>query len=387
MSAHTLDLQRQETRKRSLEIKRRNQNAFNILMMLAILLAVIGTNDLFTAYLTNGKPIPLLNAQIQRPDLKPLGLGAAATTAENTQASDEVKGARALKIANRLDYLGFTTLYVVLCLVTLPLGAYVMFNTLRVYPPKEDSVWDAVTDNPTILLAWIAALILASIVAYHSYFYPTSPDVYQLLQQTVEKDFSRGHGIRLYQIFNALAMGVTIYLAAIAVCVIWHARFQPYDPNSGVPEERYRIETEACYLGVQLKQLRLVLYISTAVLILRIIQLDAGMNWVLAWVIPPKGPVYEDVKALVNNMVLVRALYNTTLLAAIYLPTAAVLSERIAKLADQENSGKTTADRQKWLDDRGLSFNFMAHVPNLIAILGPLLASPVKDLLGHISSH
>jgi hypothetical protein len=188
-------------------------------------------------------------------------------------------------------------------------------------------------------------------------------------------------------------MGVISFLAATAACVMWLPDWQKFekvcqqhDNILGMKEDEYEVTIESQYLRVQLNQLRLMLYICTAVLILRVVQSSAGTNWILAFIQPRNGPLFDGVRTLLNNYVIVQGMSYTALLAAIYLPAAGVLSARIANLADQVNMGKTSKVRKDWLDDQGLSFDAMTQLSHGLAILAPLLAGPAKDIISHIVS-
>lgn len=411
------------------ERKRRNQNAFSLLLMISMLVAVICIHTGVIDWLTDSNPQLGLPVIGKPPQLYQLGLDEEtpghpiSPSAALAQAADRLKainartpvskgtpqtpeqlavekeaavnallaakGALALQYASRLTYVAFTLAYVVVCLITLPLGIYVMFNALRIFPPKESSVADAVKDNPGIILTAIGALLAAFLTTRFAFSAADeSKDLKQILKQTVQYDLVRPPS-ELYGLFNAFSMGITVYLAIIAVCVMWHSRLQPYETigRTQLAPEKYELETEARYMEVQLRQLRLVLYLGTAVLVLRIVQTSVGMDWALAYIRPQTGPFYENVKNLAHSFVLIRALYHSVLLATIYLPTAGVLSERIAKIADRANMHKTAIERKQWLDEHGLNFDYMAQIPHLIAILGPVLATPVNALLSHIGGH
>lgn len=44
----------------------------------------------------------------------------------------------------------------------------------------------------------------------------------------------------------------------------------------------------------------------------------------------------------------------------------------------------TPPQREEWMREQGLSASFSHHLPRVAAILGPLLAGPLGDLLGRL---
>ena len=87
-----------------------------------------------------------------------------------------------------------------------------------------------------------------------------------------------------------------------------------------------------------------------------------------------------------STVVAVAGGFNTMVLAAVYLPAAYILQRR-ARLEVMRSSLKLKPeDREKMLKDQGLTFSFRESLPRVAAILGPLLAGPIGDLVKNIPS-
>jgi hypothetical protein len=74
----------------------------------------------------------------------------------------------------------------------------------------------------------------------------------------------------------------------------------------------------------------------------------------------------------------------TLMIAAFYLPLAARLSELSHEVMDALDV--PTAERAKWLADRGLSFRLNQQLPQIAAVASPLLAGPLGAALGSATS-
>jgi hypothetical protein len=72
----------------------------------------------------------------------------------------------------------------------------------------------------------------------------------------------------------------------------------------------------------------------------------------------------------------------TLFAAGVYLPAALLLRARVRKLALRQKPD----DPERWLKSHGLMLSFPQYLPRVIALLGPLLAGPLGELLGKATS-
>lgn len=73
--------------------------------------------------------------------------------------------------------------------------------------------------------------------------------------------------------------------------------------------------------------------------------------------------------------------FYTLVLVAVYLPAAVVLQRR-ARVLDALPVDE--AEKEKQLQQYGLSFSFTESLPRILAILGPTLVGPVGELLNRV---
>jgi hypothetical protein len=95
----------------------------------------------------------------------------------------------------------------------------------------------------------------------------------------------------------------------------------------------------------------------------------------------------QVVKRLFSVNISVQAMINTLILVAVYLPAAFVLRRRAERLADEKfGEGKgTLPEREKWMQNRGLALSTSEYLPRVAALLAPLLAGPIGDLIGKLA--
>ena len=104
------------------------------------------------------------------------------------------------------------------------------------------------------------------------------------------------------------------------------------------------------------------------------------MQWAMVYIYPQNGYLYESTLALANSQVIVRGIYFSVLLAATYLPAAAIQYWRASQIARTEIPNAPPHERANWLKDNGLGMTPLEFLPKLVAILGPILAGSVTDL-------
>lgn len=196
------------------------------------------------------------------------------------------------------------------------------------------------------------------------------------------------------------------------------------------PPERTASE-EVSHLVRQMRDLRLLLYAGAVALVITTLRARMSFKWALDY-LPPltllgkegnlplaAAVVYQRLESLVSNVVTSVAVLNSLLLAAVYVPatlilqkraedvTTEVLTDEKAHVADAlaaeaaeaksrlppawlvphtaverpEKPRREAPAREEWMKARGLSFPLKEHLGRIAAILSPLLAGPVAELL------
>lgn len=194
--------------------------------------------------------------------------------------------------------------------------------------------------------------------------------------------------------------------------------------------DKERVERAARHVALQMKHLRFILYIGAILLAIFMFRHRATLNWMLEYLKPvpelEKYPGYKNanvlyghLEGLVANLVLTTSVLNTLLLAALYIPSALVLHHRALKLsllsakfeprravtaidaakaryqakreeaedkdaAIDDDLEYVTPKQEEWLKNRGLTNPLKGQLPKVAAILSPLLAGPIGELLKHI---
>lgn len=194
-----------------------------------------------------------------------------------------------------------------------------------------------------ILLIVFAALNVALAVSLWASGDVSSP-AQQLLRATV------GQGVPWINKYNrgieALSLTGTLTLAAAACAVLW----QP-DPNPETLQKRKSL-------------LNPVLYVAAATLVLAVLRLAATHAWAVSF-LPAENEFGTAIKNLTTGIVASLGTLYTLLIAGIYLPAALILRARIKKVAPDET------DADGWLQ----------FLPRAIALISPLLAGPMGDVL------
>jgi hypothetical protein len=222
-------------------------------------------------------------------------------------------------------------------------------------------------------------------------------------------------GIEIVLIFLGYVMAFYLFCASGATLL----PYCPWDAGAG-PRSKAEIERHAVYYADQMRHLRLILYVGAVVLAVTVLRARANLKWALDY-LPPLAVfaeksaelltaklMYERLESFVTNTVTSVGVMNTLILAALYVPAALILQMRAGDLAEEalvaepqepapeepeeRKAGAATQepgvepkkkapDREEWLKSRGLSFPLKENLGRIAAILSPLLAGPVSDLL------
>ncbi|HKQ52598.1 MAG TPA: hypothetical protein VJT74_09530, partial [Pyrinomonadaceae bacterium] len=207
----------------------------------------------------------------------------------------------------------------------------------------------------------------------------------------------------------ALGYGVSAALVCASASTLWPLP-ELKKPASGL--KLAEVEDAANHVARKMKHLRLILYVGAVLLVLITFRHRNTLGWALDYAKPlpllegnpgfkNANVLYGNLEALVSNVVLATSVLNTLLLAGIYVPAALALQGRAAKLArvaveleakdaqKAEGAAKRvrltwaamTEKQEAWIKSHGLIHPFKEQMPKAIAILSPLLAGPIGELL------
>lgn len=164
------------------------------------------------------------------------------------------------------------------------------------------------------------------------------------------------------RLFDALGLTVGVMLAVAACAAIRRDAVE---------------DAEGKTLRRRMRLLRTILYAGAAALVVSVIRLSVTLNWGGSFLPAATPPAVSESATLITGIVNTLGIYYTILLAAVYAPAALVLRRRANALASQQPPEK----QDEWLKARGLALSFTEYLPRVVAILAPLLAGPVADLV------
>lgn len=91
-----------------------------------------------------------------------------------------------------------------------------------------------------------------------------------------------------------------------------------------------------------------------------------------------------ELESVVDSVVFYWGSVFTVILASFYFPILLTLRNRAEAVMVAEKV--PLIERDQWLDRRGLSVRVANQLPQVIGILGPLIAAPAGNLLARLSA-
>lgn len=137
----------------------------------------------------------------------------------------------------------------------------------------------------------------------------------------------------------------------------------------------------ASAIAERVRRLRLVLYVSGAMLILGVVVTRTSYGWAAATTSSP-----EQLDGVLENGTRLAASFYSLMLAAGYVPTALVLQNLSARLADEAVRTGQAQTNDQWLTDQRLKGTIKGQVAVLLTIMAPLLSAVAPQLLELVRS-
>ncbi len=134
--------------------------------------------------------------------------------------------------------------------------------------------------------------------------------------------------------------------------------------------------TEKELMG-RVKDARLLAVMASAFLVAGVLHMYAWMSWA------PQLLNKNGLETVVGSVVFYWGSVFTMMLAAYYFPILLVLQDRAEAVMEAQEV--PLIERDQWLQQRGLSVRIANQVPQVIGILGPLIAAPAGKLLASLS--
>jgi hypothetical protein len=127
----------------------------------------------------------------------------------------------------------------------------------------------------------------------------------------------------------------------------------------------------------RMKYLRLNLYTGTFLLVTAILLKKSVYQWSLAYISQDEA-IIGVARDFVSSLLTLEGGFYTLVVAAGYFPAVFVLQRRAQLLFDESVD---EVEKEKKLQEFGITFSFKESLPRILAILGPLLTGPIGDLL------
>lgn len=261
----------------------------------------------------------------------------------------------AARYSGRITWLFLRLVYTIICVIAFAVACGVIYKSFA-YKGKH-----------------AIALVLAAIAlsaGFGIYLYK-NPELYMsvfisLFEGRIEHDLKNIKELMVQ--LNSFGFAVVLSVV-LAVCAIL------YSPNSDSSPSGLK------QLSTKMKYLQSILYVGTIMLISGVLLIRSIYHWSLAFTLRDDQAI-KNAESFFSNLLAAEGGFFTLVLAAIYLPTALILRRRADTLAGLPEQ---SLDKEKLLKDYNLTFSFTESLPRLLAILGPLLAGPIGELLSRLS--
>lgn len=175
-----------------------------------------------------------------------------------------------------------------------------------------------------------------------------------------------GSAKQVMNVVNSIDMGVSVALVFACCALLFPVSLRE------VPE---RAEAALKPIWYRLRLLRIFLYVSTTLLVVGILRMQSVTEWVVTF-LPPADA--EILTSSLRTRTWAMGAFFTLVLAGTYLPSALILRKRAAATIDRVAPAE---ERKEHAERLGLMRSPTEWLPRLAAILAPLLAGPIGQML------
>jgi hypothetical protein len=174
----------------------------------------------------------------------------------------------------------------------------------------------------------------------------------------------------------------THFLLASLCLIIIYAVSQE---TKRITEPGYKLDRTEQRLLLYMKLLRLTLYLGAMVLVTEILNVSALLHWPLAYLNTKDATYGGSIDNLVSALITERAVNYTGFLALLYIPSFLIFKEDAYRVACHKFPDKSLVEREPWLKEQGITFSIWEYLPRAVAILAPLLSTPISEVIRHLS--
>ncbi len=266
----------------------------------------------------------------------------------------------------RYIWLATVLINIVVCLYAASLGGIIIYRS-----HTRKRLFTVTIIGSILIIVGLISLIVSSLTgnALYRIIYYFS---FSTLQATgLYSQAFLGHVELLLLVINILAVIVpSIVLLAAA---------------STLAPSPKQTDDDLVHLTTQMRHLNGVLNMGSALLVGGILHMSAWLRWPTSLLNDP-----TEHAALSETVLSITLFWGTTftlMLIATYGPAASYLSTQARHLAERAQQAGTIKDADRWLHDNHLSVTLGEQLPQISAILGPVLAGPVGSfLMSHVSA-
>jgi hypothetical protein len=180
----------------------------------------------------------------------------------------------------------------------------------------------------------------------------------------------------LSSFFDIVGNTAAFALLVATALLLWH-------PSSFFRDDESQFDTKLAQLSERRNYLRLILYAGTIVMVVGIVRMRALLTWVQSFV--TQAGLQVSVDEFSKIMISFQGVLYSLLLVAVYLSARQIITERARSLPIKSADA---ANRQAKLDAAGFGpaaeSTYKDYLPKVAAILAPLFAGPLMDLVGKI---
>jgi len=243
-----------------------------------------------------------------------------------------------------------------------------------------------------VLIAVLVPVIAFGIGLFNKEFQHYLPIPEQLLTLTINKNYDQTGCFPFYKQKPIIQCKMEndelwvyashAFLSFLCIIVIYGAAQE----TKHISEHGADLDRIEQRLLLYMKLLRLSLYLGASVLVTEILNVSALLHWPLAYLDTAGAPSGRSIDILVSSLMTERAVNYTGFLALLYIPAFLIFKEDAYRVACKRLPKESLVKREAWLKERGIAFSVWEYLPRAVAILGPLLSTPISELMRHILS-
>jgi hypothetical protein len=225
------------------------------------------------------------------------------------------------------------------------------------------------------------ASIVVLIVAWRVFGAADMPVMMPILSATLARDPRLGmpQAGAVMSFLNSLSLAGSVAL----VIGIWML-LRPRAAEQGRPAratDRDDLFARLAALEQCSAYLRLFLYVGTASLVVGVFRMNATIAWTQSFLLPGDESILDPLRV---TMVTVIGAFYSLVLASLYIPSVLILRARArGVIQDATVPAEVKAEASGKLD---VYSNYSTVLPRIVALLGPLLAGPIGELMARAAT-